>query len=245
MTKTSGASHKLARLLWLLALVPPVTMGLVEWKKTFLIWHIRIVDFTDLVVLAPFYLIVFLLIQSVIFEKKQGRLFWIAVGLIGLFLYGHAMHLTANAINTYSTEIHNYQSQIPPDTYEMIYFFDEDLGHWILFAALFGLMGVWLYAEDLVDPSLWKTAIPGIMVGLVQSVTIIESSHPWIGLIAFAYLAVIVGLRVQIRRESLIDIWRQRPLARFVMVAGLSILLGELIYLAVTGGFVEPSQMGY
>ena len=238
-------SNRLIWMLWLLALVPPLVIAVVELNKTVLIWHIRIVDFADLVVLAPFYLVAFLVIHSMVFEKRAGPGFWLGLGLIGLFMNGHAMHLAANAINTYSTEIHNYRSQIPNDVYALIYFFDEDLGHWILFAGLYGLMGVWLMEDRLVDPRMWRTALPSLLVGGFQAVAVIESSHPWVGFVACIFLAGVLLMRVRTRGESLWTIWREHPVARYVMIAAVAIVVGELIYWILVGGFFQPSQFGY
>jgi hypothetical protein len=236
-------SNSLYIAIWLLALVPPLTIAVVELNKTILIWHIRIVDFVDLVFLAPFYLFVLLKIQSEVFYNKKTFAFWLGLGVLSVFIYGHAMHLTGNAINTYSTEIHDYRMQIPIDTYELIYFFDENLGHWLIFAGLFGLMGIWLFEDALEDKRFWLTAMPAIIIGLFQSISIIESSHPWLGLVALVFLTTILVIRLITHRENLIEILHKRPLARFVVIVILAILIGELIYFFVMGGFIQPSQI--
>ncbi len=229
--------------LWLLAFIPPITIVIVELNKTILIGRMRIVDFVDLIFLAPFYLVILARIHAEIFTNRKSFMFWLGLALLSLFLYGHAMHLTGNAINTYSTEIHNYRSQIPTDTYELIYFFDENLGHWLTFAGLFGVMGVWLAEDKLEDKRIWLTMVPGVVIGLFQSVSIIESSHPWLGLVASLLLIIILIIRLIKNRETLIEVFKKHPVGRFIMVVALFILIGELIYYIVMGGFIQPSQL--
>jgi hypothetical protein len=54
--------------------------------------------------------------------------------LITIFQVGRSVHIAADAIHTYATEIHpHYKQQVPADMLELIYFLDEDLGHWLLF----------------------------------------------------------------------------------------------------------------
>lgn len=228
---------------WLIAIVPPLVIVAVELNKTVLIGYIRLVDFVDLTILAPFYLVVLLRIQSIIFGVRRGFSFWLGIGLIGLFLYGHAMHMTANAINTFSTEIRNYRAQIPTDTYDLIYFLDENLGHWLIYVGLFGLLGVWLLEDQLESRPAWITAVPGALVGLFQAVAIIESSHPWLGPVALIYLCGMLSIRIRARHENLLSIWKGRPVARFVILVMAAILIGEVIYLLSMGSFIQPSQL--
>jgi hypothetical protein len=97
-----SSSCKLSLLLWSLVLVPLSVTIITELNKTVLVWHMRIVDFTDLVLLAPFYLINLIAIHKVVFNNKNSHLSFLSFGLIGIIMYGHAMHLTGNTINTYS-----------------------------------------------------------------------------------------------------------------------------------------------
>ena len=93
--------------------------------------------------MAPFFIFILLGLHFKIFAQSHHYVTsWISLVLICLFMYGHAMHLTGNAVNTYITEINNYMSLIPIDAYELIYFFDEKLGHMILYFSLFLLYGI-------------------------------------------------------------------------------------------------------
>jgi len=138
--RTPQKARSLTLYLALLTLVPIVLVVVTEVNKTVLIWHIRIVDFIDLVVQAPFFLIVLYLLYRLFLDDMPDPWFGFAAMAFGcLFLYGHAMHVTANAINTYSTEINDYLNIIPSDTYALIFFFDERLGHLLIYTGLFSL----------------------------------------------------------------------------------------------------------
>lgn len=228
--------------LWLLVLFPLCLTFLTETNKSILIWRIRIVDFVDLVVLAPFFIYIFLCMHSKIFAQRYNSFTsWISLTLICSFMYGHAMHLTGNAINTYSTEIHNYISQIPYDTYELIYFFDEKLGHIILYFSLFLLYGIWMLESKLSGKA--KGAFfCGLIGGLSYSISIIESTHPWLGFIAaFWLISCSIWSSIKESKPWFIHI-KNNPLNAFGVLVAIFIIIGEILYLFVVGSFKEPSS---
>jgi hypothetical protein len=241
MARKSSAT-RLNVLLWLVGGFPLVVSAVTELNSHVLVWHFRLVDFVDLVVLAPFYLILMLAVHRMVMRTARGLLPWIALGLVGLFLYGHAMHLTANAINTYSTEVHDYIGIIPADTYELIYFLDEDLGHWLLYAGLFGLLGTWTVSSDVRGRSL-SAALAGAVAGLALALSVIESSHAWIGFAAAAWLVLCVLWKLRSAGGLWAARWRSDPLLAFATLVGVFLVVGELAYLLVMGSFAEPSEL--
>ncbi len=237
-------NRRLNILLWILVVVPSITVVITELNKRVLIWHIRIVDFVDLVFIAPFYLFILLSIHAVIFSNQPGRwMQWLSFSCIGVYLYGHAMHLTGNAINTYSTEIRNYKDMLPTDTYELIYFFDEKLGHWLMFGAFFLLLGIWTIASNITGKS-WGAVGSGAVFGLTYAVFIIEGSQPWLG---FVVSLCLVGCNFWKKHKSK-DSWRHyyftHPIAAFGMTSAILLVLGEIIYALIFGGFIQPSSIG-
>ena len=236
-------SHRLSTLLWILVLVPSATVIATELNKRLLIWRIRIVDFVDLVFLAPFFLIILLSLHATVFANRSRRSsYWLSLALIGIFLYGHSMHLTGNAINTYSTEIHNYIDRLPADTYELIYFFDEVLGHLLLYGALFGLLGLWTVENDLIHERNWSTFSSGILFGLSYAIALVESSQPWFGPLAAAWLVSCSLWKTYQIHKSWAFSWQSNPMVRFVLAAAVALLVGQLLYLALAGGFIQPSE---
>lgn len=233
----------LRTLLWIFALVPLVVTVATELNKGILVWNFRIVDFLDLLILAPFYLIILLALQANIFAARTSRSFWLALGMIGVFIYGHAMHLTGNAIHTFAIEARSYRSLLPEDLYNLIYFLDEDLGHWLIFGGLFALLAIW--GSQAVPAILlhWTDVLLGIILGASYAISIVESSQPWLGFVAAALLLGVVFHKASWRLRRFASTWRADLLWRVLLVTALSLVLVEVMYAVVAGGFIQPSQL--
>jgi hypothetical protein len=243
--KTNSMAKKLTRLLWIFTVVPILIIAITEANKRFLIGYMRIVDFADLTITAPFFLLTMLAILATIYSGEQpNRLFWVSLFLIGIFLYGHSMHMTANAINTYSTEIQNYRAIIPNDTYSLIYFLDEDLGHWLLYFGLFGILGLWTYKSNIVSDRLGSAFMCGALAGIAYAVAIVESSQPWLGPILSVWLFCCNVAALKRQGQTLKNTWRSNPMMQYTTMVAIFILVGMVVYFLVMGSFVEPSQLG-
>lgn len=243
--KTVPNTKKLSLFLWLLTLIPPLIVLTTEMNKTVLVGYMRIVDFIDLLVMAPFFLVMTLAIHSVIYsEKPTNRDAWLSLAFIGILLYGHAMHMTANSINTYSTEIKDYRSILPDDTYTLIYFLDEQLGHWLLYAGLFGLLGLWTWSCDILIPNWSSLLVSGFIFGISYGVVLIESSQIWmaIPIIMLLISSSFFASRKQV--QHFLYLIKSNPMAQFTFMTAIGILVGMSIYFMATGGFIEPSQYG-
>ena len=231
-------------LLYCFSILPVVVGFLGESHKTHLVGLMRIVDFLDLVVLAPFFLGSMLFIQHSIFRQQPpSRASWAALLSIFLFLYGQAMHLTANAINTFATEIRHYRHVIPDDAYALIFFFDEDLGHWLLCAGLFGALGLWSFASDLHAPHGARTALAGVVAGAGSALAIIESSHPVIAPLGVGFVAACCLMAVRRTGSSLGYLMSFNPMVQFSIWNGVSTLATLLLYYIYMGSFIEPSKI--
>jgi len=121
-------------------------------------------------------------------------------------MYGNAIHFSGDSVHSFINEVNDYEQKIPADLYRLIYFLDEDLGHWLLFASLFILIGFWtsisnIQASDtghsaLNFTSVFKTLIHGstlptlcgIFMGFSFGIAVIEGASVSIGIIAIFYL---------------------------------------------------------
>lgn len=243
--KTNIPARRLTILLWIFTVIPIIIVVITEANKRFLIGYMRIVDFIDLSVTAPFFLFVLLTILATIYsDEHPNRIFWISLFLIGIFLYGHAMHMTANSINTYSTEIQNYRAIIPNDTYALIYFLDEDLGHWLLYLGLFGVLGLLAYKSNIVGDRLGSAFVCGALFGIAYAVAIVESSQPWLGPVLSLWLLGCNVVALKRRGLALRNAWQNNPMMQYTTMAAIFILVGMVVYLITMGSFVEPSQLG-
>jgi len=233
---------KLRISLWLLLLFPAFIIVLTELNKRILIWHIRIVDFADLIFVAPFYGIIFLSLTALVFKKRSFS-FWAALGLSVIALYGHAMHLTANAVNTFSTEINNYRNLLPDDVYSLIYFFDEILGHWILYVGLFGLLGILILENKIIETKYIFMMLNGLILGLVLSVTIVESSQVVIIIPAAGWLGYCIYRKWKSYNFMVKPIFNNDAILMFSSMLLTGMFLGLAIYLLIFGSWVEPSTL--
>lgn len=243
--KTVQNTKKLSLFLWLLTLIPPLIILTTEMNKTVLVGYMRIVDFIDLLVMAPFFLVMTLAIHSVIYsEKPTNRNAWLSLAFIGMLLYGHAMHTTANSINTYSTEIKDYRSILPDDTYALIYFLDEQLGHWLLYAGLFGLLGLWTWSCN-ISISRWSSLLAcGLLFGISYGVVLIESSQIWLAPIFVILLISSSLLAARKQAKRFVFFVKTNPMAQFSIMTSVGIIVGMSVYFLATGGFIEPSKYG-
>jgi hypothetical protein len=243
--KPTLSVNRINFLLWTLTIVPILIVIATEANKRVLIGYMRIVDFIDLVITAPFFLLISLAIHAVIFSgKPPNKSYWASLVLIGVLLYGHSMHMTANAINTYSTEIKNYRDIIPNDTYSLIYFLDEDLGHWLLYLSLFGLLGLWTWSCRLEISKFSSLLVCGSLFGVAYGIAIVESSQVWLAPLLTIWL---FGCNLFIARKNsqrFLDLLRTNPMAQFTTMAAICVIVGISVYFGITGGFVEPSKYG-
>ncbi len=222
-----------------------------EAVKTHLVWYIRYTDVIDLALIAPLYLISFVWLEEQFVAAKAAP--WLRRAFLILamvFLYGHAMHVTANAVNTFSTEIHQYLSQIPADTYALLYFLDETLSHYIVFITKFAIFACILILDTTTKASdqrtpwfSWAFGL-GCLYGIWQAIVFTEGQK----VILLPILSIGLGL-------VWIILWRRRGgkvvhfLRSGVMTAFAGGLIpftfiGLLLYALIIGGFTEPSKLG-
>ena len=222
-----------------------------ELFKTHLIWYFRFMDFVDLVVVAPLYLASLLLLYEQFLKANASRrLRRIFLILVCVFLYGHAMHMTANAVNTFSTEIRNYRPIIPDDSYALLHFLDETLSHLIIFAALDGLLACllvldaqYLASEGSRRPQALGLVFGGLF-GVCEALAFIEGGKVYL----VPFVVVVLG-------AIWLWLWRRSrsPFAAFLSAGPVTAFVGALlpsllvalgVYAAVVGGFTQPSELG-
>jgi hypothetical protein len=164
-------------------------------------------------------------------------------------LYGHAMHLAANAVNAFATEIRDYRAVLPDDMYALLYFFDEHLGHLLFFGGIHSLLGLWVWV-GLEDPVgrmaprqlAWVIAA-GVVEGATLAIALIEATYPWLGYVASAVLLVLVGVGGSRAQEVDARLaLRERPIWVFAGVSAVSQIIVATIYYLVFG-FTEISRL--
>lgn len=227
-------TQKKTRLLAWFTLFPIVVTLFTEFNKSTVIWRFRIVDLVDLVILAPFYGLVLYALHNLV--KPAGLAAKCAIGCLVLFLYGHAMHVTANSINTFITEVRDYREVVPADAYDLIYFLDEDLSHLLMFISLAALFIIWSYSEtpEKESDSLWPITALGFIEGIALAVAMIEATK--------LYLTFGLALVISISLFRLDHGSRKNtPLSRYALWLAFSLFATPIIYWLVVGNLDLPS----
>ena len=222
-----------------------------EAVKTHLVWYIRYTDMIDLALITPLYLVSFIWLEGQFVAAGASN--WLRRAfliLAMLFLYGHAMHVTANAINTFSSEIHNYLAQIPADTYALLYFLDETLSHYIVFIARFGLFACLLLldvssrtSEDSTRLYPWALGL-GCLYGIWQAIVFTEGQKVFLLPILAIGLGVVWYILYRRQARKFSEFVRSGVMTAFVAGLFPFVFIGLLLYAQIVGGFIEPSKLG-
>ena len=215
------------------------------------IWHFRIVDLGDMVIMSPIYAIIVVFLWFYMLRSDApNRLLLIFLGFVILFMFGQAMHVTGNSINTFATEVNDYKPILPKDLYELIYFLDEELSHLILVTAATGLMISWLAFDrkELAPPLLPKSPIISVVLGGIYGVVLayglIEAQFVWF---LIPMLLVMSGFWLwywRISGLSFGNYLNSRPYTRFFGVIVIATILTTVGYGLIFGGFPQPSEIG-
>ena len=144
------------------------------------------VDILTPLILIPLY---WLLFRRRNMEIKTAGFVAFAV-LAGLWAMGHGMHLSANSIK------HLMDGLKGTDLYDLAYFYDEVLSHYLWHAGIAGLSALiifvqWRYRPE-EDGKLWAVILGAIIYGFTYFALVIEGGTAWLG-ITFAVLAVVFG----------------------------------------------------
>lgn len=203
-----------------------------------LVWNFRLIDFVDLVVLGPFYLIMFVLIGKSLVIPETPRIRSLTFLYLFFFFEGHAMHLTANAIDTFAFEVNDYQ--IPNDLRNLIHFLDEILGHALFFLGLFGLFQIVLISEPSLEGPLELgemlfNGLIGVIYGISLTIAVIEAQYFIYWYIAYCILSIISSLTILNYPNA--------PYRTILLSTFISSIITSLVYWLTFGDFVQPSEL--
>ena len=181
-----------------------------------------------------------------------------------LFLIGHGMRWTANYLNFTATNEGIHVSN--PDFYEEIWFFDEILGHWLLFSG-FWLLILSVIVMNVRFPSrkfmtkkelvIWSGL--ALMGSTAWVLTSIEGAYAtWglmigimiiLGTILFFFFFYAHKNREYLKRPCLLDLMHEiiskyKMLFFLAMFSTFSILQYIIYFFAFGGQFIQPSELG-
>lgn len=222
-----------------------------EISRGGLIGYLRVADVGDLLLLSPLYavILIYLFFYMARYHAPAGlQITFITFGF--LFIFGQSMHLTANAINTFATEVNDYKELIPEDLYTLIFDLDERLSHWILLASAIGLISTWfIYDRQQLSPPVFPNnpifiVLVGVIWGMVMAISIIEARMV---LLSIPVIILLAALWLRYWRRSgqrLAEFAVRRPFTGFVAVLIIFSLTFFLVWGVIYRGFPQPSELG-
>ena len=216
-----------------------------------LIGYMRAADVGDLLLLSPLYavILIYLLYYMSSYEAPV-RLMIAFIALSFLFIFGQAMHLTANSINTFATEVRDYKAILPEDLYTLIFDLDERLSHWILLAAAIGLIVAWFAYDRLeLSPPLFPEnpiliVLVGAIWGVVMTISVIEARMVILSILVILALGAYWIWQWRHSGEQLMNFAIRRPYTGFVIILVIFSLTFFLVWGVSFGGFPQPSEIG-
>jgi len=160
-----------------------------------------------------------------------------------LWVLGHGMHLSANSVNNLAEALARKQAADLTGTsvYELAYFYDEHLSHYLWHIGLLGLAGLLIYQEWRrpvgIDTMWWVTVLAGLIYGFTCFCIFLEGGTVLLGL---SFSIIVTLLTLVWGRKHL----AQRPLLAFFFVA---CLVASVLYIGwglYWGGFPQFTEVG-
>lgn len=198
------------------------------------------IDVLTPVVLIPIYWLLFRYSTSKGSSLPEEFAF---VALAALWVEGQGMHLSANSISNLIVNLsQNRTIDISgTDIFNLTYFYDEYLGHYLWHIGVLGLAALLIYREwrqPVGTTTAWWAAIPGgILYGFTYFAIFLEGQTLILGL-PFAFLVVLFTL-VWGRKKL-----AQQPVLAFFFVACLVAALLFTGWGLYWGGFPQFSEVG-
>ena len=240
-----------SKLLWpLLLFTLAVTFATLvgEAFKSRLVGSMRFADVEDMLVNGLFFLVALVLFNDLLVQGRAPRGLRLAfLALTILFMFGHGMRIAANSVNTFATEIRDYKSILPADMYALLYFFDENLAHMIIYLSRYALFACMLIFEVgcLASPESARRQVgalaAGSLYGLWEAIVFLEGQKLYLVPLVMLGLGAVWVWLWRRSRLSFGAFLKNGPVTAF-MVGLLVIPIGLLLWFALTGGWCEPSQ---
>jgi hypothetical protein len=211
------------------------------------LWNFRVADFIDLAVTAPLFIIMIVLIFNKLPQEENHRVLRVVYLIAaGLLVYGHAMHLTANSINVFSTVVKEYE--LPPDAHALIYFLDEELSHALSFSAAMVVFGCLLIADyqepasyddqRYLSPFVW-----GLLCSIGFGFAILEGQALVLGLILIVSIGTLWFYLWKRRNLDLKHYLQTGPIIAFIFAVVPATLSLLILYRLIFGSFIEPLKL--
>lgn len=170
-------------------------------------------------------------------RSRHRRRALIGEGAIALVLYGTGLHI-ANVIELYSRQTEGVSQG---GTYQLVYFLDEGLSHYVQFVPLFFVLG-WFVLHDRPGRSRHQRValLIGVGHGVERAIGLVEGGKWALAIPAVLWLGLCVALRARrLGRAACSEFF-----VRYAIAFCLTLPLAQLAYLLRFGSFVQPSELG-
>jgi hypothetical protein len=157
---------------------------------------------------------------------------------IAIVIYGTGVHI-ANVIEIYSRE---QQGITGGDVYDLVYFLDEGMSHYLQFVPLFFAIG-WFVVHDRPRTGLPTVAVfLGVGHGVERAVGLIEGGKWFLGPPTLVWLGLAaLARRRRLQRAGVIAV--DDFFFRYAISFCVTLPLAELAYLGRFGSFAQPSAL--
>jgi hypothetical protein len=158
-----------------------------------------------------------------------------------VYVHGDGYHLAANAINRYEDDL---EASLHPAVQNVVYFYDEELGHYYTYIGLMGLHIFWMVRQmqlPFVEPFAGRGGqvalmASGILHGLVLFIAFIEGHFGIPALVFFVLMVVWCG----VRRDRL----AHDPIVVFTLCYAATGMLLLVVWAVWQAGFPELTAAG-
>lgn len=197
-------------------------------------------DILTPIVLIPIYWVLFKAASGERSSLKEEIVFMV---FAAVWVAGQGMHLSANSVNNLSESLaKNHTLDIlSSNIYQLTYFYDEHLSHYLWHIGVVGLAAVLIYTEWRRPAELkttwWAAILGGIIYGFTSFSIFLEGQTVVIG---FPFALILTLIILIWGRKAL----GQRPIRAFFLV---SYLLASLLFIGWViyfGGFPQFSDVG-
>lgn len=212
----------------------------VNWFGTVMIRGISTNHWIEILLYCPMLWLALHQVNQRVFAGGDDRRRLVGDLAIAVVIYGSGVHI-ANVIELYSRE----QAGVSDgDVYDLVYFIDEGMSHYLQFVPLFFVIG-WFVIHDPLGPTRYPTlaVFLGVGHGVERAVGIIEGGKWFLGPATIVWLGLAAAIRQRhIRRFGLVgqdDFW-----LRYAVAFCVTLPVAQLAYLARYGSFAQPSGLG-
>ncbi|GEM_PF-2202378 len=201
-------------------------------------------DVLDILLWAPFMAVMFFLISREVVGSggRAGLPSLVVLVLFGAILFeGHGIHFGANAIHNIKDGGEDAGKLLS----DIIYFYDESLGHWLFDVGFFGLLGT-LFVMELKSTNgerigkgeLSVLLLSALLFGFYIGSSALEGQTAHEVLIYFIVLIVISAVVFLMKVRNIMT----KRLTLFLCGAGVVIIVAYTVYYRIFGGLIEPSE---